>query len=108
VNLINNAVDATKDQEARWVKVALSTDGDEVLIQVIDSGNGISPELEEKLFQPFFTTKPVGEGTGLGLSITKGIIEKHNAKILLNRSLPNTCFELRFKMAEAPSQLIAS
>lgn len=96
INLINNGIDAVKDIEERWVKVNVFDQQSEVVIQVIDSGKGISFEVEDKLFQPFFTTKPVGEGTGLGLSICKGILDRHEAKFFLNRSVANTCFEIRF------------
>jgi signal transduction histidine kinase len=53
--------------------------GDRVEIRIRDNGTGISPELREKLFNPFFTTKPAGEGTGLGLSISHDIIVKQHA-----------------------------
>ncbi len=49
-------------------------------IQVEDNGNGIPPELKKQIFNPFFTTKPVGEGTGLGLAISKRIVENHKGK----------------------------
>lgn len=97
INLINNAIDAASSQDEKWVKVHVFEDTDDVVLRVIDSGPGILPEIESKLFQPFFTTKPVGEGTGLGLSICKGIIDHHKASLALNRSFKNTCFELRFK-----------
>lgn len=67
----------------------------------MDSGSGISKELETKIFNPFTTTKPVGEGTGLGLSISKGILENHSATIKLNRSFKNTCFEIVFPISKA-------
>jgi C4-dicarboxylate-specific signal transduction histidine kinase len=50
-------------------------------IEVEDSGPGVSPEHEAKLFQPFYTTKPVGEGTGLGLSVSYGIVQSHGGRI---------------------------
>jgi two-component system, NtrC family, sensor kinase len=56
------------------LKVATRDFGDRVEVQVRDNGTGIPPEVREKLFQPFFTTKPTGEGTGLGLSISYDII----------------------------------
>src|SRR6202035_40014 len=52
--------------------------GDRVEIRIRDNGTGISPEVRDKLFNPFFTTKPAGEGTGLGLSISHDIIVKQH------------------------------
>jgi signal transduction histidine kinase len=53
--------------------------GDKVEIRIRDNGTGIPPEVKEKMFNPFFTTKPAGEGTGLGLSITHDIIVKQHS-----------------------------
>ena len=90
LNLINNACYAvfsksksvTKAPYYPTIKVSLQKDGDSVRLTIEDNGSGITNEVKEKLYTPFFTTKPVGEGTGLGLSITKSIIEqKHNGTI---------------------------
>lgn len=97
INLINNGIDAVKDTEERWVKVSLLENKNEVIIQVRDSGKGIPDHVVKKLFQPFFTTKVVGEGTGLGLSIVKGILDEHKATIEVLSNDTNTCFEVRFK-----------
>lgn len=99
VNLINNAIDAIRELPEKWIQINSFDEQDQLVIQVIDSGSGISPEIESKLFQPFFTTKIVGEGTGLGLSISKGILDQHKATLSLNRSFKNTCFEIRFPTA---------
>jgi PAS domain S-box-containing protein len=104
VNLTSNAIDAAKDAPHRWVKIQVASENDQVVLRVIDSGPGVSREIEQKIFQPFFTTKEVGEGTGLGLSIVKGILDNHKATIELVRTLSNTCFEIRFARAEPPSQ----
>jgi nitrogen fixation/metabolism regulation signal transduction histidine kinase len=64
------------------LKVATRELGDAVEIRVHDNGTGIAPEQREKLFQPFFTTKPTGEGTGLGLSISYDIVtQQHGGTI---------------------------
>ena len=96
LNLINNGIDAARTQDEKWVEIRVFEEGESVIAQVLDSGTGVSREIEAKIFQPFFTTKKTGEGTGLGLSISKGILDQHSATIALNRSLPNTCFEVRF------------
>lgn len=90
LNLMNNACYAvfsksksvTKTPYSPTIKVCLQKDGDFVRLTIEDNGSGITEEVKEKLYTPFFTTKPVGEGTGLGLSITKSIVEqKHNGTI---------------------------
>jgi signal transduction histidine kinase len=52
-----------------------------LMVQITDTGKGIPPELKDRVFDAFFTTKPAGEGSGLGLHIVKQIIEKHRGKI---------------------------
>jgi signal transduction histidine kinase len=65
--------------------VATREDGDAVEVRVRDNGTGIAPDIREKLFQPFFTTKPTGEGTGLGLSISYDIVsQQHGGSITVD------------------------
>ena len=67
------------------LKVITRDLGAAVEVRVSDNGTGISPELRDKLFQPFFTTKPTGEGTGLGLSISYDIItQQHGGTIAVD------------------------
>jgi len=61
---------------APTVGVRTALVGDKVEIRVRDNGTGMSPEVQARIFQPFFTTKPSGEGTGLGLSLSHDIIEQ--------------------------------
>lgn len=96
VNLINNSIDAIKHLESRWVKIIGFRESSLVILRVFDSGRGIHKGIEEKLFQPFFTTKEIGKGTGLGLSISKGILDQHNAHFFVNNQFENTCFEIQF------------
>ena len=96
VNLISNSIDAIKNLSERWIRISVSEDSHSVILQIRDSGSGIPKEVRDKLFDPFFTTKNMGEGTGLGLSITKGILDEHDASIIVLENDPNTCFEIRF------------
>ncbi|MGE5815447.1 MAG: sensor histidine kinase, partial [Acidobacteriota bacterium] len=66
------------------ILIRLSDSGKKVRVEVHDDGPGVSPEDEPKLFQPFFTTKPVGKGTGLGLSVSYGIVESYGGVIGYN------------------------
>ena len=69
--------------------------GDRVEIRIRDNGTGIPPEVREKMFNPFFTTKPAGEGTGLGLSITHDIIVKQHAGSIEVDTKPGEFTEVR-------------
>ena len=64
-------------------------------ITIRDNGTGVSPEVKEKMFNPFFTTKPAGEGTGLGLSISHDIIVKQHSGSIEVESLPGEFTEVR-------------
>ena len=84
LNLISNGFYAATKRKERQPRrptlVAATKDlGDQVEIRIRDNGTGIPPEVKEKMFNPFFTTKPAGEGTGLGLSITHDIIVKQHS-----------------------------
>jgi two-component system, NtrC family, sensor kinase len=79
MNLIVNAIDACS--EGGKVTVQTRTEDHAVRIDVIDTGCGIDPAVRDKIFDPFYTTKPVGVGTGLGLSISYGIMQEHGGSI---------------------------
>lgn len=96
VNILNNAIEAARFLPDKWIKVTGFEEPESWVIQIQDSGSGIPTDIVDKLFEPFFTTRPVGQGQGLGLSIAKGILEDHGAAILLNTNSKNTCFEIRF------------
>jgi signal transduction histidine kinase len=92
LNLINNAFyavneksrsESTKPGSGYQPKVSVSTKriGDQVVISVSDNGNGIPNVIREKIFQPFFTTKPTGQGTGLGLSLSYDIVKAQGGKL---------------------------
>jgi C4-dicarboxylate-specific signal transduction histidine kinase len=100
VVMINNAFDAVKTFDNRWVEVGGDVEGDHLIFTVTDSGSGIPPEIEKKIFDPFFTTKPPGEGTGLGLSVAFSIIKSHNGEVYLNRGFANTQFVVRLPIRQ--------
>lgn len=93
LNLLNNAFDAIQTAKNKWIKIQIIEDSlDQICISVTDSGPGISSSIQDKIMQPFFTTKDVGKGTGLGLSISKGLAEAHGGQLLFNTDSPHTCF----------------
>lgn len=106
INLINNAFDATADLPERWMKIEshLSKNGESVEISLTDSGAGIPENLQFRIFQPYFTTKPLGKGTGLGLSISKSIIEGHGGTFEYDSHSKHTRFLLSLPIADAVSQ----
>ena len=75
--------------------------GDSVEIRIRDNGTGIPPEAKEKLFSPFFTTKPAGEGTGLGLSISHDIIVKQHGGSIEVDTQPGEFTEFRIILPRA-------
>ncbi|MBT5304875.1 MAG: hypothetical protein HOL31_07325, partial [Candidatus Scalindua sp.] len=79
LNMVLNAIDATTD--GGEIKITTTRVDDDIQIIFEDTGCGIAPENLDKVFEPFFSTKPPGKGTGLGLSICYGIIEEHKGKI---------------------------
>ena len=68
--------------------------GEQFKIIFTDSGEGIPSSVVKNIFNPFFTTKPVGQGTGLGLSISKALIESHCGQLVYKKDNVNTCFEI--------------
>lgn len=78
-NLVHNALQAMHHQGT--LTLGLRQEGNQVLVSVADTGCGMTPEVQARMFDAFFTTKPAGEGTGLGLDIVRKIVEKHGGTI---------------------------
>ena len=81
MNILTNAVQAMTEKGTITVKSFVDKPTNTVKISIADTGKGMTEEVKSKIFQPFFTTKDVGQGTGLGLSISYGIIKKHDGQI---------------------------
>ncbi len=81
MNLLTNAAQALSGREAATITIETSVEDDGVAVKIADNGPGIPPEVLPKIWDPFFTTKDVGEGTGLGLSIVHELVERHGGKI---------------------------
>ena len=81
MNIIDNAVGAIKDHGDIWIRINTDKEHKNLIIEIEDNGIGMDEETTRKVFNPFFTTKPVGQGTGLGLSITYKIIKNHQGDI---------------------------
>lgn len=101
VNLLNNAKDAVKDLEERWIKLETQNNGHFFEISITDSGKGIPKEIAKRIMDPFFTTKDVGHGTGLGLSISKTIIESHKGEFFIDHNCKNTKFVVRLPLKQS-------
>jgi signal transduction histidine kinase len=91
-NLIHNAIQAMNYRGQ--LTIALTQENNYLLVEVSDTGKGIPLEIQDKIFQPFFTTKPMGEGTGLGLDIVRKIVEKHEGRIEVTSHPGHTKFSV--------------
>jgi PAS domain S-box-containing protein len=84
LNLCINARDAMAGRQNSKISIKLTTKSGKHLIAVQDNGTGIPPDIIDKIFDPFFSTKKKGDGTGLGLSVVYGIVKSHNGEIIVN------------------------
>jgi signal transduction histidine kinase len=94
-NLITNAFEAVRHLPQRWIEIRAERDEHWVRIRVTDSGTGIPPEISQRMMEPFFTTKPVGEGPGLGLSVASGMAKANGGTLSYQLNNGHTCFEVR-------------
>lgn len=99
INLINNSIDAIKKSDEKWICLSVRKQDHSVVIEIKDSGKGIPSDIQQKIMDPFFTTKDVNQGTGLGLSISKNIIQDHEGELSLVPEEKNTTFRIRLPMA---------
>lgn len=92
INLMNNAIEAIKNTDNKWIKILVEEKQSFLQVSLTDSGSGIPNHVVEKMMEPFFTTKNPSEGTGLGLSISKSLMEKNNGSLYYDVKAPNTTF----------------
>lgn len=95
-DLLSNACDAVLSLQERWVRIDVDSSAEGILISITDSGSEKRPEVVQKIFKPFFTTKPVGKGTGLGLSHALGVMQSYNGTLELDLECKNTRFVVKF------------
>ncbi len=108
LNLLNNANDAVSGKPDPWIRLEVIERNEFIDIRITDSGKGIPRLIQDKIFQPFFTTKDIGSGTGLGLSISAGIVKAHGGQLTIDNESPNTCFSIRLPKWQCLPQTRAS
>jgi signal transduction histidine kinase len=101
-NLIENAIDAMNDKGELRVRTGREPNG--VLVEIGDNGPGIPPGIIDRIYDPFFTTKPVGQGTGLGLDTVRRIVRKHRGSIDVESKPGDTRFQVRLPIPKNGEQ----
>lgn len=96
-NLFTNSIDAIKSNEdgQKWINVQVNKQNRHLVIELTDSGEGIDVEIQERIFDKFFTTKQNKGGSGLGLGICKKMMQIHGGDLTLDRDSRHTCFVVR-------------
>ncbi len=97
--LIENALDAMRDEGTLRLVTRLT--GQLATIEVIDSGIGIDPATQSRIFEPFYTTKPPGSGLGLGLDTAMRIVTRHSGLLTVESEPGHTCFKVRLPLDQA-------
>jgi len=111
LNLVINAAQAIEEQmagsgEQGQIRISTRLDGGHVLIEIADDGPGIAPELQDRIYEPFFTTKEVGKGTGQGLALARTTIERHSGSLdCASAPGQGTTFAIRLPLQEFPTPL---
>ena len=98
-NLIDNALDAV--EEGGHVEVKASREGERVVVRIVDDGPGIPAAIRERIFDPFFSTKPMGQGTGLGFDIVRRLVRHNDGVIEVDSKPGRTEFRVALPIDEA-------
>lgn len=108
INLVKNSVDAMAEPNRGCIAICTRTIGTRAYIEVSDNGAGIAAEHLARIFEPYFTTKPVGVGTGLGLPVVRQLIEKHGGSIHVTSEVgQGTTFRIDLPRVRADNVRIA-
>ena len=111
VNILLNAIDAlkesNKDQKEILINSAYNADEKMVVVDIGDNGKNIPPDVIDKIFEPFYTTKPTGKGTGLGLSISYGIVQSQKGSISAKNTAKGPVFTVNLPVFVEPEVKIA-
>jgi signal transduction histidine kinase len=100
-NLIDNAIDAVKG--AGKICVGTCQEDNQLVVEIVDNGPGIPPDIQSHMFEPFYTTKPIGSGTGLGLIISNRIVaDRHGGEIEFESKPGETRFKVRLPIQRKP------
>jgi two-component system NtrC family sensor kinase len=103
LNVLGNAIDAIGERGE--IRVSTRSDGRSHLVQFLDSGPGLSAEARERIFDPFYTTKPSGKGTGLGLYVSHAIAERLGGELTAaNRAEGGCAFTVRLGISRAQEE----
>jgi signal transduction histidine kinase len=100
-NLVDNAVGAIHGHGdgTGTITVRTARDGNNALVEVVDTGPGVPPELKRRVFEPFFTTKGVGQGTGLGLDVSwRVVVNRHGGDLRVVSEPGDTHFQVRLPL----------
>ena len=118
LNIVGNACDATDEKRRKLhesgdrsymptLSLFTSRDEENIEVRIRDNGDGIPPDVADRIFNPFFTTKPTDRGTGLGLAITSDIVRQHGGSIEVN-SQPGEFTEMVVRLPLEPTQAVAA
>lgn len=105
-NLVRNAMDAVTQSDRRQIVVSTRAAGSQTVIEVADTGPGVSPAIRPRLFKPFVTGK--ADGTGLGLALCQRLVERMNGTIVLDDTAGETTFRVSLPAIAAPASKVAA
>jgi signal transduction histidine kinase len=99
-NLIDNALDAVG--QGGHIDITAGREGKRAVVHIVDNGTGIAPEIQQHMYEPFFTTKPVGQGTGQGLHIVRSLVIHNEGDINVQSRPGRTDFSVSLPIAAGP------